>query len=277
MDAQLNDLLSRGVSIPAQPGVLMAVAKALQGDEVDVRELAREMTSDAGLTALVFRLARSPRHGGGRVDNLEQAILRVGLRPVFSLARALALKGAIGGDQLLLERFWARSNGVARYASAIAEERVAVCNIFPDQAYLAGVFHHCGVPLLAQRFPAYQALYWETEKAGAELNPAEEDRRVQMDHCVVGFLVARHWGLPDFVAAAIRHHHELEDLEEFRARSMVAILQLALRLHHLDSGVDSPEWFRVHETVMEELGLYREGFEEYLDEIRERAALVEAV
>ena len=44
---------------------------------------------------------------------------------------------------------------VAQMAMLVAEERVSVCNIFPDQAYLAGIFHDCGVPVLMQRFTTY--------------------------------------------------------------------------------------------------------------------------
>ena len=45
------------------------------------------------------------------------------------------------------------SRAIAQLAMLIAGRRVTVCNIFPDQAYLAGIFHDCGVPVLMQRFP----------------------------------------------------------------------------------------------------------------------------
>ena len=37
----------------------------------------------------------------------------------------------------------------------IAGDQVSVCNVFPDQAYMAGIFHECGVPVLMMRFPDY--------------------------------------------------------------------------------------------------------------------------
>ena len=39
-----------------------------------------------------------------------------------------------------------RSHTIAQLAMLIADERQTVCNILPDQTYLAGIFHDCGVP-----------------------------------------------------------------------------------------------------------------------------------
>lgn len=86
----------------------------------------------------------------------------------------------------------------------VAEERVSVCNIFPDQAYLAGVFRDCGVPLLMERFPAYcQSMHLDEHVLW--FNLAEEDRKYQTDHAVVGYFVAKHWKLPP--GSPLNAHH----------------------------------------------------------------------
>ena len=45
---------------------------------------------------------------------------------------------------------------------------------------------------------------------GRWIELAEEDKKFNADHCVVGYIVARHWNLPDFIADAIRgYHHDI--------------------------------------------------------------------
>ena len=73
---------------------------------------------------------------------------------------------------------------------------------------------------------------------------AEEDnKRFNADHCVIGYLVARHWHLPDFICNAIRHHHDLRQMGiNHAARTMVAILLLASRLYDIDRRMENDEW-----------------------------------
>lgn len=176
----------------------------------------------------------------------------------------------------MYEAFWARSQSVGQLAMLIAEERVAVCNIFPDQAYMAGIFHACGVPLLLQRFPTYcQEL--RLGIPGRWVDWREEDRKFNTDHAVVGYLIARHWCLPDFICDAIRFQHALGELEEHAARSMVAILQLAIELHARDQRQPNPSWDEHRTTVLQELGLCEDTLPEFADVLLERYGQVAAV
>jgi HD-like signal output (HDOD) protein len=144
-----------------------------------------------------------------------------------------------------------------------------VCNVFPDQAYLAGIFHDCGVPLLMERFPSYcRAMHLEENDTWIDL--LEEDKKYQADHCVVGYFVARHWHLPEFICEAIRFHHDLPQLVPGDSRSLAAIIQLAIHAYHQYLHLDDPDWGRVVEDVQEELGIHADDLPEYLDVLLER-------
>lgn len=71
---------------------------------------------------------------------------------------------------------------------------------------------------------------------------AEEDARFNADHCVVDYLVGRHWKLPDFICGAIRFHHDINRLENHAARTMVTILQLAVYIYSRNQRIENPEW-----------------------------------
>ncbi|MQY50585.1 HDOD domain-containing protein [Rhodocyclus tenuis] len=272
---KLTQLMDQGIRIPPQPRVLTELARLVTSGVDDVRRLAATIAEDPGISALLFKAVQSPVFRAHQPFTSVVRILQVvGVSQTTNLVRAIALSagsaGGKGGQQMpALEAFWARSRAVAQIAMLIAEDRVSVCNIFPDQAYLAGVFHDCGVAVLMQRFPDYcKAL--RLDEPGHWPNLAEEDQRFSADHSVVGFLVARHWKLPEFVCDAIRYHHDFSRLEDHSARTMIAILQLAIHIYALNSALPSPDWAANRGEVADELGIHDEALAEFIDVILER-------
>lgn len=265
-------LLARGVKIPPQPRVLQELYRLLKLKEFDIRVLSKVINQDPGITAMLFKVVTSAAYKQHQpFESVEQILHAVGVRQTANLVQAAAMAGLgdVRKNQRMYEAFWARSQSVAQIAMLIADERIAVCNIFPDQAYLAGIFHDCGVLLLAQRFSSYCA-EMHLGEAGRWVDIADEDRKFNADHCVVGYLVARHWHLPDFICDAIRYHHDIERLGMHASRTMVAIIQLALEIYYRDQRVHNPEWDRVKNEVLPELGLGEDSLPEFVDVISER-------
>lgn len=270
--AQIRRLLAGGIKIPAQPRVLTELRQLMQRQERDVRRLARVINQDPGLAAMLFRLVGAGAYRQHpKFESVEQILQVIGVEQTFNLVQAIALAGAgdIRSNRVVYEAFWARSQAVGQLAMLIADERVAVCNIFPDQAYLAGIFHDCGVPLLMQRFPSYCA-DMKLGVAGRWPDLAAEDRKYNADHCVVGYLVARHWRLPGFICDAIRYHHLIREPGLEEARTMAAILQLAIEFYHRLQCSENPEWTGLCDDVLGELGLTGEGLPEFADIVLER-------
>ncbi|MBL8429603.1 MAG: HDOD domain-containing protein [Dechloromonas sp.] len=270
--ARIKRLLENGVRIPAQPRVLEELRKLMARSELDVRLLAKVINQDPGLTAMLFKVVGNSAYRQHQpFDSVEAILHAVGVRQTFNLVQAIALTGAgdIKKDRRVYEAFWARSHAVGQLAMLIADERISVCNIFPDQAYLAGIFHDCGVPLLMQRFPTYCA-EMKLGTPGAWIDLADEDRKFNADHCVVGYLIARHWHLPEFICDAIRYHHAIRELGQHEARSMVAIVQLAIDIYYRDQRIASAEWEQMKNDVLPELGLSEESLPEFVDVILER-------
>lgn len=269
---QVKRLFEKGVSIPPQPRVLQELYDQLTRGVADVRTYARVLAQDPGIVAALFKVARSASYRRFQpFDSVEHVLQALGLQQTANLVRAIALSSAMPAkhNRKAFEAFWSRSQAIAELAMLVAEERVAVCNIFPDQAYLAGVFHDCGVPVLMQRFTTY-CKDMRLDEPGRWTDLAEEDRRFNADHCVVGYLVGKHWKLPDFICDAIRFHHDIERLESHTARTMVAILQLAIHVYHRNLHLPDPEWNSVQADVLDELGLSAETLPELVDVVLEQ-------
>lgn len=267
----LEKLASEGIKIPPQPAVLIDLQRCLNSGDYDIRSVGRIISQDPGIVAMLFKVARSPVFGRGKkLESIDQVLMVIGVKQTFNLVQAMALSSAISDKtRKAFDVFWTRSQEVAQLAALIAAERVSVCNVFPDQAYMAGIFHECGVPVLMQRFPDYcESLHLDV--ASCWPNLAEEDKKFNVDHCSVGYLVARHWNLPDFVCAAIQYHHELPRGELGAAASLVAILQLAIHFYHRLTRVPDPLWEKIGLGVVAELGIHPDDLQGFYDDIVER-------
>lgn len=269
----LEELLQRGIRLPSQPDILLELSERMQDGEYDAASLAALVGKDAGISGLLFKVAASPLFARGRVpDTLEQVMVRLGLKQTINLVRTIALTQSLpAASRLPFQRFWTRSREIAQIAALIAEDRVTVCNVFPDQAYMTGIFLECGVPILMQRFPDYaQALL----SGGFTLmSLREQDKKFNVDQCTIGYLVARHWHLPNFVAQAILRYNEIphEDLGE--VRTVVAILQLALHCYCDIHKTHNELWTHIGSEALEELGLHANELGHYMADIREEFLL----
>jgi HD-like signal output (HDOD) protein len=261
------------VKIPPQPRVLDELRKLIKRKEMDVRVIARVINQDPGITALLFKVVKSAAYRKHQpFESVESILQAIGVPETLRVVQAIALTTVVGDikkNRQVYEAFWARSQAIAQLAMLIADERIAVCNIFPDQAYLAGIFHDCGVLLLMQRFPHY-CTEMQLGVPGVWPDLAEEDKKFNANHAVVGYLVARHWQLPEFICDAIRFHHAMTDMGMHEARTMVAIVQLAVEIYYRAQRTDHPEWRLIQSEVLPELGLNEEALPEFVDDILER-------
>jgi len=228
-------LLARGMKLPPQPAALFALQRLAEREEPDIRDIAEVISRDPALTAGLYRMARSPLFAR-RVpaQTVEQIILMMGVPRTLVLAQALCVQSAMPGNARALARFWARSTAIAQLAMLVAELQPGPRRVASEQAFLVGMFHDCGVPILMQRFPAYCNRTGLGGMANTWADVCTEDRLFSADHSVIGFLLARHWRLPDFVAQAVRFHHEGSQTLSRPVDAMVAVVQLAMHLYTVE-------------------------------------------
>jgi HD-like signal output (HDOD) protein len=227
--------------------------------------IARLIGQDVGLAAAVFKVVNSPFYGLGKpVESVAQAILLLGVNQLVNIVKAASLRQAVGGHELAYEKFWERSQEIASLALIVANLQISACNVQPDQAYLAGLFHECGVPVLMERFPDYCKAF-RLGEGNHWPDFHEEDRRFNTDHAVVGYLLAHHWKLPGFICEAVRHHHDRLHVGH-AALTMVSILQMARHLHARLHDLPQPWWDEAREQVLEEIGVSQDGQMEFEEE-----------
>lgn len=263
----LAQILESKIQIPPQPAILLELDKLIAKPDNNLIAISNLVAKDVALSAAIFKLVNSPiyRQQATPTTSIAKAISLIGLNQLTNLVKGIALRKAIGGKELAYEKFWERSAEIATLSAMIAARQISACNIAPDQAYMAGLFHECGVPILMQRFPDYcqefrlnEGLNWP--------DYLKEDKRYRTDHVVVGYLVAKNWKLPQFICQAIRYHHDLLHVEH-AARTMVSILQIASHLQNRIHQQKDKEWPSIRKQALEEVGLDEKYANEFIDDV----------
>ncbi len=264
----LDKLLSSKINIPPQPAILLEIDKLINKPNNQLTAIGNLINKDVGLSAAIFKLVNSSFYKpAAPITSIQKAITILGLAQVSNLIKGVSLRKAIGGHELAYEKFWERSDEIATLSAIIAAKQISACNIAVDQAYMAGLFHECGVPILMQRFPEYcQSFRLNHGSNWPDFH--DEDRHFNTDHTVVGFMVTKHWNLPEFICQAVRFHHDRLNVDH-AALTLVSILQMARHLHKKIHRLPDTEWPDVGGQVLEEIGVGKEGSLEFMEDVIE--------
>ncbi len=215
MDAELVDeakKIIRSIDIPSPPRILLELGQAMSSAEPEYRIISDLVSQDVALTAKIIKVANSPFFGlRQRVQSINTALSVLGLENFNNIVLTSAFRDAMKSSAMPLmelEAFHSHSILMARVCQAMAQLRQApdVQAIASGQAYILGLFHDCGIPMLAQKFPAYLKEIRKSLQKGEPLVDVEEST-YKTNHCVVGSFLARAWKLPITVNAAIAFHH----------------------------------------------------------------------
>lgn len=264
--ALIDKVLKSQIHIPPQPAILLEIDELINKPNNNLVAIGHLIGKDTGISAAIFKIVNSPFYKSShKVTSISKAVAIMGLAQVTNIVKGLALRKILSGHELVYEKFWERSREIAILGSIIAGKQVSSCNIAMDQAYIAGLFHECGVPILMQRFPEYCGAF-RLNRGSNWPNFKDEDLLFNTDHTVVGFLVAKHWNLPDFICQAVRFHHERLSVEH-SALTLVSILQMARHLHKRLHQLDDTEWPQIKEHALEEIGVDEEDYAEFIEDV----------
>lgn len=236
-DASLTRALEiiRDIDFPTLPLYLQLIQREIQQKEPSFSKIAGYISSDIALTAKVLKVVNSPAFATRYViDDILQALTTLGLDLFYTAVLEEAIQIELKRQNLSAHGFaiiWRHSTKVAVASRFLAEkcsqyEEISL-RVDPNQAYLAGLFHDCGIPIMAARFPDYEMVAATAFRNGNTLLSCE-DKNYSTDHSVVCYLVAKMWQLQPVVCEAIFCHHDT-DLAYYKS-SQVRELSLLLRM-----------------------------------------------
>lgn len=184
------DALTRDrLVLPTLPEIALHVRQLAQREDVSAADLAKEINKDPALAVRLLRVANSAAaRGGRRVENVHQAVTRLGFDYTRLLVSGLAVEQMFARGAPWLEAklrmAWQQSVEVAVSAQVLATH----CSwLNPEMAMLGGLVHQIGVlPILRLAESNQESL----------LFPEDLDAVLEQLAPQIGSLVLQAWHFP---------------------------------------------------------------------------------
>lgn len=249
--------MASSFQVPAKPEILNQLREAITKDNVQITEVAKIISKDVGLSSAILKIINSPIYGLNRqISEIEQAAVFLGLNAIETLVTCLLLRKTLSGKALSLERFWDDAVDVAeamRFIGDKVKQKVPV-----DMLYTIGLFHDCGIPLMAMRYPDYKDILIKSNDESLPLTTLEL-KHYNTSHAIIGYFVAVSWNLPTNVCNLILRHHDLtylasiDDSPEQVAYSVLKMGENIVEKHKRFKHIQ--EWHQIENAVFETLGI----------------------
>lgn len=232
-DAQpLQALLDDASRMPAAPGVALELSKSCDDPNVTVDRLVSILKCDPALVAKILRTANSAYFAARRqVGDLNEAIVRLGLRRVQIIALAFCIMEATSGEargrgegDFNYAYFWTHALVTATFADEMARTRRMKHSL---EAFVAGLLQDIGVLIIQTCRPREYEGVLNAVARGTEDLQVAESRRLGFNHMEAGELLLRRWHLPDPICLAVGRHHAPETLNnEAASRDLARVCQI---------------------------------------------------
>lgn len=263
IDSKAAESLVSGISIPPRPAVLQAVLAEQNATHPDLNRISRAISTDVSLSASILKAVNSPLYGlRSKVNSVQHGVMMLGLKNVVNLVTGLSLRQAIkGGGKISLDRFWDTAADTAMISRSLSRELFVGD---PEDAYLLGLFHDCGIPLMMMKFPNYVPFLRQANNDPSHELTELEDQAYNTNHAVIGYFVAQNWRLPDRIASAVQRHHDLTHLQD-RDDPIVPLIYTLILAEHISHRVRrltmDYAWERIKHDVLNFFELDGQQFE----------------
>jgi HD-like signal output (HDOD) protein len=273
------DALTRSAQhLEALPASVARLAALMAADEPNIQDAVQVVALDQALTLRVIRAANSAASASAvPIATVREAVQRVGLRRVLSLAMAVGVQTrmvrALPEYGLTEGELWRHS--VA--AALAAESAQAFCRVpLPPETQTAALLHDVGKLVMARFLePNMLRLLAEAREKGGLSSLRAESELLLVHHGELGGLIAQHWKLPECVVTGITHHHTPGLAGDIIAD---AVHLANVTAKHAGTGYSANEEDRrLDAESMERLGLTTDGFAALCDRVTNRLGAVLAL
>ncbi|MFZ5994676.1 MAG: HDOD domain-containing protein [Thermodesulfobacteriota bacterium] len=210
--------LNRGqVNLPVLPNVGIKIHQLLRDPKLAIDDITRLIEKEPVISAKLLAIANSPLYAGvGKNDNLERAILRIGLKNVLNTVFVLINRGlyVIKNEkhEAIVKCLWEHSLACAYGAQQTAYMlRLAE----PDKYFMLGLLHDIGkvVSLQLLLHPDTQDWSHDSDRLISTLNEI---------HNEIGAFVLKKWNF-DQEYIDIAYYHNREDISSDTPKELLVI------------------------------------------------------
>jgi putative nucleotidyltransferase with HDIG domain len=212
------------LDLPTLPLVAARALAMLGRDDYSFPQIATLIETDPIVAARLVRLAHSAAFAGlSRFDSVLTCVTRLGAEELRLFLVEVAVHHVLESRDPCIAQMcrdlWQHSLAVAIVSRDLAS---VVHALHPDSAYLGGLLHDVGRPVLAatlldaeQRLLGSRTQRWIMPSAWLAI--------ISGKHRSVGVAIARKWGLPDPVTHAIRDSADYDTGDRFSTGNVVLL------------------------------------------------------
>ncbi|MCW8885182.1 MAG: HDOD domain-containing protein [Motiliproteus sp.] len=193
--------IATSFSIPPRPDSLIKISTEMKKDYPNPKVIAEALKADVTLYGTLLKVINSPLFAlRNKVTSVDNALMLLGMPKVYSLVRVTALKNALDREPRL-DRFWDTASEVATLATKLSGY---LTGIESEDAYTAGMFHDCGIPLMMQQYPDFKELLYRVNSNPNLTFSYEQDVCYGVNHYDVGYELTKTWLLPEAICETIK-------------------------------------------------------------------------
>ncbi|MFT6734809.1 MAG: HD-like signal output (HDOD) protein [Polaribacter sp.] len=269
-----QNIADKGIYIPPKPGIIDKIKDC----QADLQKIGEVIATDLGVSAAVIKVVNSPAFSlPKKISSIPQAVVMLGVERIIAILKTLLLRKTMSSleTKMDLSLFWDLSHKVAVVSSTICRQlNLALA----DDAYTLGLFHNCGIPILALQYDNYQEIIEYSYSREDGRITSEEFATFGVHHAAAGYRVARVWNLPKILCLAVKHHHSVDrvlddkTIENPTLKTLLCVLKMAENMVNLPDylaqcDVDF-EWQKISEKVLEFTGLSEYDYVDLRDAVR---------
>lgn len=226
---KITEVALKASELPVLPVTAQKVLSLMADPDVSIEKIKRLIGGDPGLTTKMLKVANSAFYGSYRnIQNLTQAILRLGLNAVRSIVVATSMKNVYKRFGLTEKLLWEQIIGSALAANLIARQtRLSD----PEDAFIGGLLHDIGKVVLNNEFPEEFARVMErVYNDSVPFHVAEADV-FEFSQRKLGAEVVKRWGFPETLEKLLLNFDDQEEInKEKYLYNLVTIITLADRM-----------------------------------------------
>jgi HD-like signal output (HDOD) protein len=198
-------------TLPALPGVVNELQRAIHGGNVDTNKVAELISSDPALLAQALKIVNSSYYGLPRaIGDVGFAIAFLGLNESCRMVLSLSVINTLAIHRKNeLDDFWFHS-----FYSALCTKYIAnKCkpHLSPEELWSAAILHDIGKLVYLKFFPEHYTALKDFSKEHGCLFSVAERRFSLPSSAFLGTLLCHHWRLPEKIRNACEFH-SLRDL-----------------------------------------------------------------
>jgi len=272
----------KGIAIPSAPQLIVDLQVEMAQVNINVVKIEEIVSKDAGISGKVIKLINSPFFGLRRhISSIQHAINLLGVENIINIVNAIAIRQSFSRHNLIdMTRFWDNATDVAMTSAFISRLMGVAC---PNEAYMLGLFHNAGIALLIEKFPNYADILTSAYSETVFRITDVENQKIQCNHAVAGYYVAKSWKLPLHICEAIADHHKTHAIFademscEANKKNLLAILKLSETIcktyQIFGSAAIDHEFEMIKDDLFCYLGISDYEFDELVEDVHDKGLI----